>query len=1024
MMKDLPLSVAFLALIFFFPNMPILNAATLSLDLDIQTPGIQRSRTLNVGDEYMFGVVYTGDGNSQFDTFGFDVVCSSSAVGMDNPVAGPGMDSAPMIAFDIYGSNEVNSGDLLTQGSMPTPLGFAHGLGGVGVASLGGMPFPLLVEDESIGLFSASLTALHGGIATLALTGYPFGVGAELSLEGARVPVSLQGATITVVPLPPVLWLFVSGVLALLGMGYRAGRTGCKSKYKTALSLSLFCALATISLRGFAVPQDSDADLDGDLIVTAQDISILASCFGKDPASTSACEKADVDEDGDIDGDDFSFVSARLGQAYTETLFQEQPIPPSFPVGDSPGSIALNDVNGDGINDVMTANSRSSDISVLLGNGDGYFQAEQRVDVGSNPQSIVLDDVNGDGRLDVVTANKGSNDISVLLGNGDGGFQAQQRFDVVENPESIALGDFDGNGILDVVTLGSTYYFPNRADVALNSIEISVLLGNGDGSFQVEQRFPVGSTGGVIDMYDFYYLINFIRSIALGDVNGDGVLDVLTANLWGNNMSVLLGNGDGSFQAQRRFSTGDHPRSITLRDVNSDGALDAVMAVEYEMISVLLGNGDGSFNDDQHFNVGGITRSMTLNDVNDDGVLDIASANLWNSDVTVLLGNGNGSFQVPLRFAPGSGPSSIALSDINGDGVLDGVTTNRGSDDISVLIGNGDGSFQALQRLAEVNSPGSMTLSDLNGDGWLDVVAAGSVLLGNGSGGFQQHIEVVGSLVPFVLGDINSDGVLDMVSGNAGGEVISVLLGIGDGSFQAHQIFDIDAYPISLALGDLNGDGWLDVVTGNVNSGDFSVLFGNSDGGFQFQYRSYYNFYPAKSIELGDMNGDGVLDLVATIRNDILVMLGNGDGSFQARQFFAVGRDPSSLALSDLNNDGRLDVVTFNSSDEDISVLLGNGDGSFQVQQRLAVVGPPVLRDVNGDGVIDIVAADTEESDILVCLGNGDGSFQAQQRFAVNGSPEPFALGDINNDGKLDVVGASGSYIGSYISILLFGKSE
>jgi hypothetical protein len=197
----------------------------------------------------------------------------------------------------------------------------------------------------------------------------------------------------------------------------------------------------------------SSADINGDAMVTSQDISILASCFGQDPVSHSSCARADVDEDGDIDVDDFSFVSARLGQTYPETLFQEPDLPPSYPVGDAPHSSAVGDLNNDGVLDVVTANRDSDDISVMLGNSDSSFQSQQRFAVGDLPHTIALGDVNGDGVLDAVNANLSSNDISVLLSNGDGSFQAQQRFAAGDGSGSIVLGDLNGDGALDMIDL-------------------------------------------------------------------------------------------------------------------------------------------------------------------------------------------------------------------------------------------------------------------------------------------------------------------------------------------------------------------------------------------------------------------------------------------------------------------------------------------------------------------------------------------------------------------------------------------
>jgi hypothetical protein len=164
---------------------------------------------------------------TQFDTFALDVLYNSpgqySPVSLHSPVAGMVTDSAPIMALDIYGATVVNSGDDLTRGNLPVPQDYDDSLGSVGITSVGDMPFPIIGEGETIGLFSGSVTALHNGATTLALSGFPFGVDAELSLGGESIPVTLEGAEITVVPLPAAVWLFITGLLALFGIKGRKG---------------------------------------------------------------------------------------------------------------------------------------------------------------------------------------------------------------------------------------------------------------------------------------------------------------------------------------------------------------------------------------------------------------------------------------------------------------------------------------------------------------------------------------------------------------------------------------------------------------------------------------------------------------------------------------------------------------------------------------------------------------------------------------------------------------------------------
>ncbi len=179
----------------------------------------------------------------------------------------------------------------------------------------------------------------------------------------------------------------------------------------------------------------------------------------------------------------------------------------------------------------------------------------------------------------------------------------------------------------------------------------------------------------------------------MGDVNGDGRLDVLTANgYFGSNsgdVSVVLGNGDGTFQAQQRFAVGGSPTSVAVADVNGDGRLDLVTADgSYYSggVSVLLGNGDGTFQAEQRFAVGAGPSSVAVADVNGDRRLDVLTANSYTNDVSVLLGAGDGTFQAQPRFAVGAGPLSVAVGDVNEDGWLDVVTTNLYSDNVSVLL--------------------------------------------------------------------------------------------------------------------------------------------------------------------------------------------------------------------------------------------------------------------------------------------------------------------------------------------------
>ncbi len=351
-------------------------------------------------------------------------------------------------------------------------------------------------------------------------------------------------------------------------------------------------------------------------------------------------------------------ILAFINQTYAQVCFNT---PTNFSANSSPRSVTSADFNGDGIIDLAVANEISTDVSILLGTGTGSFgnAINFNVGVGHNPQTVISSDFNGDGKVDLATANY-SNDISVLLGNGNGSFGAATSFTAGTTTQSLISEDINGDGKKDLVVVNE------------GSNNISVLLGTGTGSFGAATNFAVGS---------------FPYSVCSGDFNGDGKADLAVAN-YNSSISVLLGTGIVSFSTTS-FLAGTGPRSIITGDFNGDTNLDLAVANETSNdISILLGNGMGSFNAATNFPLGNGNPLIVISaDFNGDGKMDLATANTNSiGTVSVLLGTGTGSFSAATSFTVDSYANSVISADFNGDTKADLATANYGGNNASVLL--------------------------------------------------------------------------------------------------------------------------------------------------------------------------------------------------------------------------------------------------------------------------------------------------------------------------------------------------
>jgi hypothetical protein len=675
----------------------------------------------------------------------------------------------------------------------------------------------------------------------------------------------------------------------------------------------------------------------------------------------------------------------------------------SFETAGLVSAVAVADLNQDGIPDALAADQSVPALVVFRGIGDGRLGSRVYYPVGMTPTSLATGDFDGDGFVDVAVACSNAASIAVFRGLGDGTLGPRNDLPTAPTTTDIVSGDLNGDGVLDLLG-GSSSAGRN----------LVVHLGMGDASF------------APLQLVDSHLLP---RSIALGYVDADTVMDVVLGTYASDSIAVLLGAGDGTFVLASLLQAGLGSVGVALADLNSDHILD-ITAVNrnWAGYSTMLGQGDGTFGPRQTdmMNLGTYS-AVTLADLNGDSYVDriLSGGNL----ATLVPGDGaGGRLGGAVKCLSGSSTTSTAVGDLNGDGLPDLVAGCGGS--VAVILNEGTPVFQwSRETSLQGQRCGHIAAGDFDEDGVMDLVlsidpGAGMMrLLGNGDGTFGSPLTLSSPITPWetVVNDFNRDGHLDVaVLGSVTPGVVGIHIGKGDGTFYPRSDYACGARPMAVRATDLNGDSFPDLVVANLDDRAIATLLNLGTGGFGAPVAQYTGFL-IDAIDTSDLNGDGLADVVGAgvSENRVSILLGNGDGTLASHFEVPCGVRSEAVAIGDFDGDAVHDLVIASGSTNTVGILLGLGSATYAPAVVLPAGADAVAvtaRDVSGDGIDDIIVVNEDTNTIGIITSVGDGTFENLRHYGVNGAPRALVAADLDGDQMTDV--ATTNALGKSVSMV------